>query len=790
MFGFQQLLGVALATAPLTNACAQLFRTRVERWPTIEHLEVELDLHAPPRFEARGTLRLSGVSARRIPLLLNRLLEVQSAALASGESLAVLPGYRLRGTDYHSEGRVVWVDLGSDFEPREDGGEELELRLTWSGQGAGAETEQDWRGLLLLADEEFRMSDQTIFVPSVPSSADGPGKQRHTARVEVLLPADFEVFVPGEPVASRLPPPDAQGVRWHAFELRSPGLVNLVAGRKQRREQQVDGWRLVTLLGRHPQLADELIQETARACSFFSERYGAVVNRVVGICEIDCLAGQSYNWAADGLLTFDWRALGGRLPSAKIAHEVAHLWFGQLVNAQGPGERFLTEGLAEYLSWRFVEQRDGAPAGAAAARQGRDRYLAAVHASGADPPLVEVGFGTPRYSALAYSKGALCLRAIETALRREVFDERLEGYVAAHRSESATLDDFVALLADTTDRDVQRAVVPWIFEPGHLHVALDARFVPTAGAPDPSSAGGSLRGVVLVLDCPSQAPRTARDELPLVARFDGGELRARVRPGEAFELELPTKPAVIQIDPDATLPLAVGPPLLLDGARLVASEPSEGRPDAAYLRDEIRMTFDRPLAPVTDLAGLRGGLSAAASEADARPPHVRAARLEDEGRTLVLELSGPLLPDGPVLVNLEGLVTDQAGLPLFEGQLRFRTRVSDDRIAPRVLATQPAGGAAVERGLDQLRITFSEPMKTSRGFRTSLVRELERERGWVFPEQLGESSWEDGGRVLVYRLDAPLEPGTTYALALRGTHFRDLSNNPLEEHDFTWRAEP
>jgi hypothetical protein len=111
-------------------------------------------------------------------------------------------------------------------------------------------------------------------------------------------------------------------------------------------------------------LAPAFLQLPVEALDFFRGRYGPSGTGSLGIFESICRESSSDNWAAQGLITFDTGALNNdELAAEKLAHEVAQLWWGQLVNAQGDGERFLTEGLAEASCWRFVTHQSGAAVG-------------------------------------------------------------------------------------------------------------------------------------------------------------------------------------------------------------------------------------------------------------------------------------------------------------------------------------------------------------------------------------------------------------------------------------------
>ncbi len=144
--------------------------------------------------------------------------------------------------------------------------------------------------------------------------------------------------------------------RW-SFESKQARHPSFLGGLYQRTETVPDGSRIVTLLpDEHAELAPGLVGEARGAFEAFeayARRFGAIDGGVIGIVEIHC-RDSSYHWAAEGIVTFDRGALSGRVPVLKVAHEIAHLWWGQSAEATGPGERLLTEGLAEFSAWSHL----------------------------------------------------------------------------------------------------------------------------------------------------------------------------------------------------------------------------------------------------------------------------------------------------------------------------------------------------------------------------------------------------------------------------------------------------
>ena len=737
-------------------------------WPRPAFLDLELDLSAPPRFVERARVTYAKVTTRRLRFLLNDALAVESARSGDGAELECKPLLSLGRERYHGEGRTWRVDLGREPEP---GGEPLTLDLAIAGVGEDGSQERDWRGILLLAPDELRMSEQTVFYPQVPLSLDGPGKAASPARVEVLAPAELELFVAGAPIEPRAE--GREGVRAWAFDVADPGTLDVVAGRYVRSERELDGLRLVALLfPEHAYQADAWLDEAARAVRHHGELFGAHRAEVLAVAEMRCRKG-SYNWASRGLLMFDHKVFGSAVPVEKIGHEVAHLWWGQTVHAEGPGERFLTEGLAEYSAWRYVEAVSGAAAAGALASEAREAYLRAVHESGQDPALARVDFATPGYSALAYGKGALVLRGLEQRLGRAPLDAGLARYAARHAGATAGLDDLSAALFEGAPEGWASA--PWIRADGHAHVERASE----------RDASGTLAW--RLADCPAGIPICAPSAIPWRARPSGASGEARVVDG-GFEVPSPEGPVAVTLDPDVGLPLAGELSWARGGASLVRSDPADGDEGVGYLRGAIVLEFDRPLARL-DRGGQRA-LTARIREAGASDPERSAPWIElpmVSGSTLTLLLKGPLEPEEPYLLAVDGLL-DAEGVPVAPAAVRFTTAAPEEREPPTVVSTEPASGARdVPRDLSEIRIRFSEPMRAGRGYSSALVTELEAS-GLRFPGALlGASRWAEKGTVLVYDLKGELEAGVTYIMPLRGA-FRDLHGNPLEDFDLTFGA--
>ena len=201
-----------------------------------------------------------------------------------------------------------------------------------------------------------------------------------------------------------------------------------------------------------------------------------------------------HNWGAmetPGCVTYRDELLpAGRTDEAlararamTIAHEMAHMWFGDLVTFRWWEDTWLNESFADYLGFlvggialpgvdALAEFDLSRKAGGYAADARPSSHPVAPRPE--DVPDVDSAF--TNFDAISYAKGNACLRQLAFWLGEETFVAGVDAHLGAHRFGTATLDDFVASLQSVTDRDVVGWVEAWLRTTGHdtLVVERDA----------------------------------------------------------------------------------------------------------------------------------------------------------------------------------------------------------------------------------------------------------------------------------------------------------------------------
>ena len=201
--------------------------------------------------------------------------------------------------------------------------------------------------------------------------------------------------------------------------------------------------------------------------------------------KLDFLAVPTFNGAMEnpGLITFAapilllqkdaapgpaWRERH-RLMAGVMAHELAHLWFGDQVTMRWWDELWLNEGLATWLSDRVMAAVYPADAGelldVADKRQGLD-----IDRRGKPVPVRRAVDKPPDlgalFSPLTYRKGGAIVSMLEAYIGEVRMRDGLRRYLAAGAGGSVTTSDLAAALSAAAGRDLGPAMSSFLDQPG------------------------------------------------------------------------------------------------------------------------------------------------------------------------------------------------------------------------------------------------------------------------------------------------------------------------------------
>ena len=161
-----------------------------------------------------------------------------------------------------------------------------------------------------------------------------------------------------------------------------------------------------------------------------------------------------------------------------IAHEIAHMWFGDLVTMRWWDDIWLNEGFASWMARKAVEETFPSGVPATYIVDSNERPLAvdvlsttrAIRKSAETPEEIDQLF-----DAIAYSKTAALLEMLESYVGDDKFREGINLYLTRNAWGNASGSDFAAAMNDATGRDVAEVLASYITQPGVPLVEIAAR---------------------------------------------------------------------------------------------------------------------------------------------------------------------------------------------------------------------------------------------------------------------------------------------------------------------------
>ncbi|MEU8696838.1 aminopeptidase N [Streptomyces sp. NPDC048680] len=165
-----------------------------------------------------------------------------------------------------------------------------------------------------------------------------------------------------------------------------------------------------------------------------------------------------------------------------IAHEMAHMWFGDLVTLAWWDDIWLNESFAEYMGYQTLAEAT-LPRALNSVRAGESPFpdtwvdfgvarkgwgydadqRPSTHPVAPDPAAVpDTASAMLNFDGISYAKGASALRQLVAWLGEKDFLAGINIHFARHRFGNATLADFIDNLASATDRDVHAWAAQWL----------------------------------------------------------------------------------------------------------------------------------------------------------------------------------------------------------------------------------------------------------------------------------------------------------------------------------------
>ncbi len=151
------------------------------------------------------------------------------------------------------------------------------------------------------------------------------------------------------------------------------------------------------------------------------------------------------------------------------AHEIAHMWFGDLVTMKWWDDVWLNEGFATWMSTKPVQQwkpewnfdLDDVSGTGGTLNVDSLANTRPIHQAAETPAEIQELF-----DGIAYGKAASVLRMLEAYLGEETFRAGVNAYLKQHQYANATADDFWDAQAKTSKKPVDKIMPTWVKQAG------------------------------------------------------------------------------------------------------------------------------------------------------------------------------------------------------------------------------------------------------------------------------------------------------------------------------------
>jgi puromycin-sensitive aminopeptidase len=384
-----------------------------------------------------------------------------------------------RSVSFDKDAETATLDFGETIQPGD-----ARLEMAFKGE-LNDKLMGFYRSEYTSQDGETRYLATTQFEPTDARRAfpcwDEPAKKA-TFEVTLVFSDEYQAVSNTPVVEEAVPGPGLKSVRFAETPIMSTYLLAFVVGNLTSIEERAPGGTTVgvwTTPGKENQ-AGFALDTSVKLLGYFNEYFGIPypLAKLDHIAIPDFAAGAMENW---GAVTYRETALlvdpenssaGTRQRVAEvIAHEMAHMWFGDLVTMEWWDDLWLNESFASWMGnkavdWLFPEWEMWTQF----VNMDTNRALSLDGLKNSHP--IEQAVKNPAevsqlFDAISYSKGASVIRMLENFLGEETFRKGLNRYLSAHMYDNARTEDLWSALETESGQPVTAIMDTWVKQMGY-----------------------------------------------------------------------------------------------------------------------------------------------------------------------------------------------------------------------------------------------------------------------------------------------------------------------------------
>src|SRR6266545_4740468 len=314
-------------------------------------------------------------------------------------------------------------------------------------------------------------------------------------QLSAVVPENW-LAVSNMPIESERKITEGKEVRFAATPPMSSYLNVFVAGELDLIEARSDSTqvRVIATKGK-AELGRYALEATAQILHYYNDYFGVPypLPKLDQIALPGGFGGAMENWGGityyESALLFDPKnssAETKQIIYEVIAHEMAHMWFGDLVTMAWWDNLWLNEGFASWMGtkctahfnpqWEVWMRRETPRDPTRRIGIAKEAAMEGDARSSTHPiqqPVATEAEANSAFDDITYKKGQSFLRMLESFLGEEVFRDGIRRYIAEHQYSNATTADLWNALSEASKKPIGEIAAGWTEQPGFPVVKVE-----------------------------------------------------------------------------------------------------------------------------------------------------------------------------------------------------------------------------------------------------------------------------------------------------------------------------
>lgn len=295
--------------------------------------------------------------------------------------------------------------------------------------------------------------------------------EKQTTEMIATVPGSWYALSNGRLLQEKKNRDGTKTFHWHQDRPHSTYVMTLAAGEFNRIDATRNGLTIDYFVeADHVENGEITFKNTPEMIALFEEITGVAYpwSKYSQIVVRDFVFGGMENTSATTMtenILIDKKATKDYTSDPLISHELAHMWYGDLLTCRDWSHGWLNESFATYLEMLWDEKFLGVDDYRRGAIENTELYLGERYRR----PIVTNVFHEPIdiFDRHLYEKGSVVLHTLRGVLGDDLFFRSLKRYTRDNQERSVITQDLVNAIAAETGRNLEWFFDQWVYRIGH-----------------------------------------------------------------------------------------------------------------------------------------------------------------------------------------------------------------------------------------------------------------------------------------------------------------------------------